>query len=175
MLKLTLYTVGIYLVAAVGLIIGIIALAQIRQYRRKHTEPVQVEGAGSPAGTSLREERPWLNNGFVSGLFMGWAIGVGFWAPYMVVYLWRMISPVSMSTANGVSCFALLVGIGLAYFLGGRAKRATINCGLDSAIHHGQAAGRFMLVILGQVVGFLTGLMCVVLVGAIFLIPVLLR
>jgi MFS family permease len=160
----------IFVPALVGLVIGIIALVKISGYRKKHKEPNQaVEGQPEPVD-SLAITIPWLNNGFVSGLFMGVTIGSGFCAPYMVVYILRFLSLVSANAATTFNCISFILGIVLAFLFGRMAKKAIIGIGLNTFGFTGNGVGRILLAILGLVVGFITGLVCI----AIVLVPFIL-
>jgi hypothetical protein len=168
--KASLLMISIYAIAFAGLIIGIIALVKISGYRKKHKEPVQVgEGQPEPVDT-LALSIPWLNNGFVSGLFMGVAIGGGFFAPYGIFYIIRFVSIVAANIATTVNCISLILGVGLAFLFGRMTKKAIIRIGLNTMGFTGKGAGRVLLAILGLIVGILTGLCCVALVLVPFII-----
>jgi hypothetical protein len=165
--KIGLLQAIIFIPALVGLVIGIIALVKISKYQRKHKEMVQVVEAQPDQVDTLALSIPWLNNGFVSGLFMGVTISGGFWAPYMVVYLMKFLSLVSANAATTFNCISFILGIGLAILFGRMTKKAIVRIGLNTLGFTGKGIGRVLLAILGVIVGFMTGLVCL----AIVLVP----
>jgi len=160
----------IFVPALVGLIIGIIALVKISGYQRKHKAIVPMVEAQSDQVDTLALSFPWLNNGFVSGLFMGVTIGLGFCAPYTVVYIMRFLSLVSANASTTFNCISFILGIGLAIIFGRMTKKAIKRIGLNTIGFTGKGAGRVLLAILGVIVGFMTGLFCI----AIVLVPFIL-
>ena len=168
--KVGLLQVIIFVPALVGLVIGIIALVKISNFRRKQKEMVQVVDGQLDHIDTLALSIPWLNNGFASGLFMGVTIGVGFCAPYMVVYIMRFLSLVSANAATTFNCVSFILGIALAFLFGRMAKKAIIRIGLNTIGFTGKGVGRILLSILGVIVGFMTGLVCI----AIVLVPFIL-
>ncbi|KAF0110303.1 MAG: hypothetical protein FD147_1769 [Chloroflexi bacterium] len=160
----------IFVPALVGLVIGIIALIKISRYRKKHKESVQAIEVQVDQVDTLALSVPWLNNGFVSGLFMGVTIGGGFCAPYLVVYIMRFLSLVSANAGTTFNCISFILGIGLAFLFGRMTKKAIIRIGLNTIGFTGNGVGRILLAILGVVVGFMTGLVCLAMVLVPFVI-----
>jgi hypothetical protein len=143
----------VHLIPLAGFIIGMISIAN---GRRKYTGRIQVDSTGSVAAGSLGERKPWLNNGFLAGLISGFAVGVGFSGPFVVISLKMLLFPGS----SHYTSFALLVGIVLAVILGKMAKKAMIKRGLTSAGSDftKSGIGRALLVIDGILVGLYFGL-----------------
>jgi hypothetical protein len=176
MFKIGLIQVVMFLPAVVGLVIGIIAIIKIARYRRMHGKQVQVDGTESVDLQSLSEYSPWINNGFVCGLFMGFAIGIGFMAPFTVIWTVKTISSSSSGIPTAFTCIWLITGIGLAYLLGRIANKKIASSGLDGIGDKGKGIGHLLLAILGMIDGFWTGLVCLaILVSPIVILSLLSR
>ena len=150
----------ICLIPAAGLIIGITTIVAIAAGRRKNTGQTRDVSAESVGVDTLSESRPWLDNGFVSGLFTGLGVGVGLMAPFLAVWLWRLLSASRSSIPTEVACVELLAAIGLAFLLGAMAKKVIVGRGLDSAGYTGKGIGRLMLAIVGVILGIGFGIAC---------------
>jgi uncharacterized membrane-anchored protein YhcB (DUF1043 family) len=146
----------ICLIPVIGIIIGIIALVVSQ---RKHQQPDQDAREESDQSTGLSERKPWLNNGFISGLVTGFAAGFGLMAAYLIIpILWGLFG--LEGSANSVAGIAFLVGLILAAILAYFANKAVSEYGLNGLFYTGKGIGRLLLAAVGVVVGLFIGIAC---------------
>ncbi len=146
----------ICLIPVIGIIIGVIALVVSQ---RKHKQPDQDAREESDQSTSLAERKPWLNNGFMSGLIAGFAAGFGLMAAYIIIpILWGLFG--LEGSANSVAGIAFLVGLVLAAILAYFANKAVIEYGLNGFFYTGKGIGRLILAVVGAIVGLFIGITC---------------
>lgn len=156
--------------AIAGLVIGIIALVQIRKYRpvKSVETPNLPPLPGEPGDLPIKST--WLNNGFVSGLFLGFPMGIGVAAFYSIIQIIAIVIPNFTGISTTTNCIGLIAGIGLAAILSRLVYRKIIKSGLNGVGPAGKGVGRLLLAILGILVGFWTGFVCMALLAVPFII-----
>jgi hypothetical protein len=170
LLKFGLTAILMYVPAIAGLVIGIIALVQMRKYQpEKLVNNPNMPPLPGETGV-LPMKNTWLNNGFISGLFLGFVIGVGFIAFYVISMISAVIIPNFTGITTTTQCICLIAGIGLAVLLGILTYKKIIKSGLDGVGPAGKGAGRLLLAILGILIGFWTGFVCM----SLLLVPFIL-
>ena len=85
-------------------------------------------------------------------------------------YLTLPLSLVRANAAATFNCISFILGILLAFLFGRMTNKAIIRIGLNTIGFAGKGAGRVLFAILGVIIGFITGLVCI----AIVLVPFIL-
>jgi len=94
-----------------------------------------------------------VNNGFVVGLIIGVADGIGFNAAYLVVLMLRTLFPVLDSQNLGsINCIAFYVALGLGFLTARVTNKAWIKRGIHGLGYRGVGIGRGFLGIIGVVI-----------------------